>query len=282
MISVITCSVNPLRVAELEKNIRATIGDMPYEIIAFDNRGKNLPIAHVYNECAAKAKYPCLLFIHEDAGFVDKDWAPKIIAKLAEPDCGVIGFAGSQLMLNAPGGWNVMPKWNFMNLRENDKDLVVNVDSSKPFRQVVALDGFAMFVRRDVWSKHPFDESLLTGFHCYDVDFSLIVGSEFKNYVCCNVKPYHLSAGHFGEDWARNSWKLYSEKWRAMLPRIVPDITLDKKRVQLMEERLWFRFMKFNRRFRLNAKGIKKGYHSYPISYRHFEHHIKYYVFRKK
>lgn len=35
-----------------------------------------------------------------------------------------------------------------------------------------------MFVRKDVWAKYPFDEELLTGFHCYDLDFTLQIAAD--------------------------------------------------------------------------------------------------------
>ena len=51
-----------------------------------------------------------------------------------------------------------------------------------------------------LWAKYPFDEELLTGFHCYDLDFTLQIAADrcYKNYVCCSseVLIEHSSQGN--------------------------------------------------------------------------------------
>ena len=79
MLSIIVCSVRPQMLAALKENIYATI---------------KYSIAKVYNLCASQAKYPHLLFIHEDVRFLEKNWYGKICGKLSEPGCGVIGSRG--------------------------------------------------------------------------------------------------------------------------------------------------------------------------------------------
>ena len=54
MISFIICSISPERAACLEENIKCTIGDVEYEMIAFDNRQTKYGITKVYNLCAEK------------------------------------------------------------------------------------------------------------------------------------------------------------------------------------------------------------------------------------
>ena len=106
MFSVIICSISPERLAQTSKNIQETIG-LPCEIIGMDNRERKWPIARVYNEGARRARYPYLFFVHEDVKFHSQDWGQVIAGKLAEPDCGVVGFAGSKVKLKAYGGWSL-------------------------------------------------------------------------------------------------------------------------------------------------------------------------------
>lgn len=282
-LSIVVCATNPELVEKLRKNICGTMGkDSVYEIIALDNTLNPKSISEVYNEGARKARYENLLFIHQDAGFVSKDWLDPIEEKLREPGCGVIGFAGSILMVNAPGGWNVMPQWCIFNLEECGVPNRRNLNPEKPFVEVVAVDGFAIFVRKDVWEKHPFDEYLLTGFHCYDVDFSLGIGSEYKNYVCCDIQVFHNSCGSFGKDWAAATLKLYTEKWHMMLPRYVEGAQLAPDRERSMEERVTFRFLKMARRHGLPAPQIKSAFLKFPLTLRHLEHLFKYYILKSK
>lgn len=98
MFTVICCSVDPAAARRLEKNIAATCG-CPYEFIAHDNRINGDGLCKVYNRCAAAARYDMLCFVHEDVEFQTEGWGQIIAAKLAEADCGVIGFAGSILKL---------------------------------------------------------------------------------------------------------------------------------------------------------------------------------------
>lgn len=282
MFSIIVCSVNHARLDALKKNIRETAGSTPYEVIAYDNSREQHPIAWVYNKCASEARYPNLLFIHEDAGFKKQGWMEEIASQLNEPDCGVIGFAGSILMVNAPGGWNVMPQWCIINVEECGDKNHLNVNPDVPFVEVVDVDGFAMFVRKEVWKKHPFDESVLTGFHCYDVDFSLAIGQEYKNYVCCDIETFHNSRGNFGKDWATATLKIYKEKWNKILPRYVEGEQLTPRRERNIEERVTFRFLKTARRHGLPVPEIKSRFLKFPLNWRHFEHLVKYYVLRAK
>lgn len=119
--SIIVCSVHPEKLDALRENIRHTIGDIEFEFIAFDNREEKLPIAVVYNRSAACARFDNLFFVHEDVEMLTPDWGAEIAAKLAEKDCGVIGFAGTIALVDAPGGWNSKRGWiacNYLGAKE--------------------------------------------------------------------------------------------------------------------------------------------------------------------
>ena len=165
MLSIIICSVSPERLEQVTRNIHDTIG-VDYEIIAIDNREKQWPIARAYNEGASRAHYPFLFFVHEDVKFHSVGWGKCIEKKLKEPDCGVIGFAGSKVKLKCYSGWGDVYKWDvifyYQSVGTETQFRVASVTMEHPFKEVLVLDGFAMFVRKDVWAKYPFDEELLT------------------------------------------------------------------------------------------------------------------------
>lgn len=228
MLSIIICSVNKERLADIEKNIADTIGDgVKYEVIAIDNTVRKASITTVYNEGARIAKYPCMLFVHEDVRFLENNWFERIALKLSEPDCGIIGFAGSRAKVRTPSGWYQDKKWNVMNYYQMFNGRLRHARTRSfhdtDFREVVVLDGFAFFVKREVWLETPFDDKLLTGFHCYDIDFSLSVARKYRNYVCGNVAVEHFSSGNFDEKWLRDTLKLHYEKWEPYLPMTVND-----------------------------------------------------------
>ena len=243
MLSIIICSVSPERLEQVTRNIHDTIG-VDYEIIAIDNREKQWPIARAYNEGASRAHYPFLFFVHEDVKFHSVGWGKCIEKKLKEPDCGVIGFAGSKVKLKCYSGWGDVYKWDvifyYQSVGTETQFRVASVTMEHPFKEVLVLDGFAMFVRKDVWAKYPFDEELLTGFHCYDLDFTLQIAADrcYKNYVGCSseVLIEHSSQGNFNQSWYQDTIKMHKLKWNKMLPMKIEGFELGEKEMRKQEE----------------------------------------------
>ena len=282
MLSIIICSVSPLRLLDVKQNIKETIGnEVLYEIIAVDNREKKWPIAKAYNWGAQAAQYPYLFFVHEDIKFHSTGWGTFIEQKLAEPDCGVIGFAGSKVKLNSYSGWFQNNDWNYWYYCQGDSEgrsayCVRGVYLDKPFEEVVALDGFAMFVRKDVWNENQFDEKNLTGFHCYDLDFSMQIARKYKNYVCCSfVLIEHLSPGNFNNKWYTDTIRLHVNKWNSFLPLKTNDIELTKECIQKDGERAAYQFLfAILRSDCTNADKAKvlKDFWRRPLSWEHLVH----------
>lgn len=280
-LSVIVCATKPQLVEDVRKNIAETIGkNAVYEIIAIDNTVDPESISQVYNEGGRKAKYENLLFLHQDAGFITEDWLKPIEEKLREPDCGVIGFAGTKVFFNYPAGWASHGREWLVSYFYTDKIEDFQRPEGEDFAEVVAVDGFAMFVRKDVWEKKPFDEKAITGFHCYDIDFSLSLLPEYKNYVCCCVLPYHLSHGNFDEKWAQQTMKIYKNKWKDMLPCYSSDVNLSPKEAKYKAERACFRTIKSLYKSGINMPMINNQFLRYPLTPRHFEHLLKFSSYR--
>ncbi|MCH4154990.1 MAG: glycosyltransferase family protein [Muribaculaceae bacterium] len=227
MFSIICCSINNSLLSALENNIAETIG-CEYEFIPFDNSKQKKGICEVYNICAENAKGEYLLFIHEDAHFDSSDWGQVFSAKLDEPRCGAIGFAGSTVRIDMVGPWGC----GHSNKRANYTEVssageVVNYRNphNKDFSHVVVLDGFCIAVRRDVWQEVHFDEETFKGFHCYDIDYSLMLVYAHKhNYVCNTVKIRHLSSGSYGASWYRQS-QILRHKWQRRMPVSIHHLT---------------------------------------------------------
>ena len=281
MLSIIVCSINKDALSDLERNIAATIGkEVAYEVIGIDNTKLKKPLAYVYNYGASQAKYDNLLFVHEDVCFLSNDWANVVIGKLNDPDCGVIGFAGGKIMCNTPSSWISIRKYNVSSYRQQYSDGTVKICShnvKQAFEEVAVLDGFALFVRKTVWQEFPFDEKVLSGFHCYDIDFTLQIGKKYKNYVCRDVDIQHFSTGNYDERWFNATVRIYENKWKYILPQHSSDIKISDKELKRIEERICFRFLKiaisFNNRD-IISKYLRK-FKEYPLTYRHFEHIFK-------
>lgn len=252
MLSIVICSVSPERLQQIALNIQDTIG-VEYEIIAIDNREKNWPIARVYNEGAYRAQYPYLFFVHEDVKFHSQNWGIVIEEKLKEPNCGVIGFAGTRVMLNCYSGWLQSHHWMCLLLYQGLGEGMTELRAhhaylEHPFEEVIALDGLGMFVRKEVWEEYPFDEVMLTGFHCYDVDFSLQIAAskKYKNYVCCSTKVLieHFSPGNLNHSWYKDTIRFHKQKWNKILPMKIDGMKLSHRDEKKYKERCFYYFVR--------------------------------------
>ena len=239
MFSIIVCSIRPEQAATLERNIASTIG-VPFEFIAFDNRGTGKGICAVYNECAERAKYDMLCFLHEDVAFHTQNWGEILAAKLSENDCGVIGFAGGTTKFAYPYGWCSIDDFSCMHYIQSGGrkgPIEVKYACHDDYSKVVTLDGLCQFVRRDVWKKIRYDEVTFPNFHSYDTDFSTAVFvAGYNNYVCNKVLIEHFSLGSFNRVWF-DSERTYLKKWGKHLPLFANEESIREQMAK--EKRVW-------------------------------------------
>jgi glycosyltransferase involved in cell wall biosynthesis len=219
MISIIICSINKTFFDQVEKSVKETIGVI-YEIIRIDNTIVNYGICKAYNEGAKQAKYDYLCFMHEDILFRSDNWGNILIDFFkSSPKTGLVGVAGSSYKSLVPSIWaQGLFNTDYRNIVQHYKNLQVSeVGNQTEFNEVKTLDGVFLFTKKTIWEKHPFDDLNFDKFHCYDLDFSLQIGQDYKLFVCNGVLIEHFSSGSLNKDWLKYSIKL-SEKWKHYLP----------------------------------------------------------------
>jgi GT2 family glycosyltransferase len=204
--------VNPNYLQQVSENIRQTIG-LDYELLVTDNRKENLPICKIYNQLAAKASYPYLLFLHEDVVFQTLSWGSLLTEQFTrDASVGVIGVAGSAYKSVIPSGWYTgLKEMDYYNILHDNKGIVKKIrdehDDHVITAQVKVLDGVFLACRKSLWQEIPFNEQLLQGFHFYDIDFSLRASLHFKNIVLRNLNMIHYTVGgDFGEPWVQTAF----------------------------------------------------------------------------
>ena len=211
MISIIICTIKPELLSQLSRNIAETIG-CPYEIIAMDNSLDNKPLCKVYNYGASRAKYEYLVFVHEDVLFKTENWGQPLSDLLKEQETGLIGVSGAIYKSAIPSPWSAIPseyyRTNSIQRRLSSGCFDISIikdtaDSDKS--QVVVLDGCFLAMRKEVWNDFRFNEEVLKGFHFYDMDISLRVGSKFKLYVQHRFVIEHLSEGSIDKLWLKEA-----------------------------------------------------------------------------
>lgn len=279
-LSVIICSIDPDKCNGCIDALKRTAG-ITLDIHVTDNRADARPIAEVYNDSANMSESPYLLFIHEDVIISSHGWGRKLLDKLSEPDTGVIGFAGSTLRVPVPGGWDQGgPEYMRASLRHiehgEERTMSFGAVDGETFRQVIAVDGLAMAVRRDVWARHPFDEAMLTGFHCYDIDFSVEIASAgLRNYVMYGVDVLHLSAGSYSDSWLRHTIDMFYAKW-SRIPVLSVD-PVDAKKANDAKCRCLYSFIfkaiRSDMPYR-EVQRLMKHYRSLPSSSHRYYRHL--------
>lgn len=203
MLSIIISSYQPHYYNQLVKNISETIGaGFSYEIIQMWNPNL-MSITKAYNEGVEKSKYEHLLFLHEDVLFHTQDWGDKLISHFDSPEVGIIGVSGSNYVPIAPSSWTISEKYNFFHILQGNKKSDEYVSMFKTIQKknpVFALDGVFLAVRKENYMLIKFDENL-TGFHGYDLDFSLRVSEKFQNFVVDDILIQHFSEGNRDKIW---------------------------------------------------------------------------------
>lgn len=223
MISVLICSSNPGLLIQVQTNIKNTIG-AEYEILYFDNRRINNGICEVYNDLASKAQFQYLCFLHEDVLFETRGWGNKIVDTFSKDvDIGLVGVAGCKYKSAYFSGW-------FSNVKELDcanyvhqyktgiEAVCLSPENNSLLQEVACIDGVMMCAKKMVWERNPFNESYLTGFHFYDIDFSLRIARNFKVVVIYDVLLMHItSGGDYNNKWVEIAIK-YHEQMNLELP----------------------------------------------------------------
>lgn len=244
MISIIICSKSPRLLQKVTASIEQTIG-VPYEIIAIENGRGQMGICKAYNKGAAQAKYKYLCFSHEDVVFHTNDWGKNLVAHLSIPEVGAIGICGCTIKPKSPSGVSL---W----YGEVNRTCMLQTGSDgKPFQkytnpfnevrsEVKTLDGVFLCCRKEVWQQHKFDEQNFQNFHGYDIDFSLQVSTQHKNYVVYDVILEHSSEGHNNVAWIESVVRM-SKKWDAVLP--ASTTAMDKKELRTIEHKSYFYFL---------------------------------------
>lgn len=282
MISVIISSHEKHHFDQLQKNIVDTIG-AEYEIIRIENPSGEIGIYQAYDIGVKKAKYGMLCFAHEDIQFKTKDWGKKVLQVFAEnPEFGLLGIAGNIYKSITPSHWSFETANQnsvYVNVLHNsgngNKTAAYYANPKKcSLQEVATIDGVWFCVPKSIVLEFPFDQETCTGFHAYDIDYSLTIQQKYKVAVTFDILIHHFSTGKFNRAWIEDILKVH-KKWQNHLPLLVEDfggfdqqqeekkaaISFIKKMVDngypLAKVLKIFRFQ--NEKFRYSSSTIFKG-----------------------
>lgn len=229
MISIIVSSYREELFLGFAENVKKTIGLMPYEIVQINNPNI-MSIGEAYNDGMMLAKFPYLVFAHEDILFTCIDWGYRLISIFQhDPKIGLVGVAGTQYKPWLYSGWNLLDSKSVFNFIDPCNEIRGTpaqgrdtfLETPTPFvAEVVAVDGLFLASPSDI-SKQVSFADYLKGFHCYDIDYSLSTGLVgYKVVVTSAISIYHSSLGSFNDSWIDATLCLH-ERRQSLLPACV-------------------------------------------------------------
>ncbi|WP_158828335.1 glycosyltransferase [Mucilaginibacter lacusdianchii] len=228
MISIIICSVKKNLREAIVKNIEDSIG-VEHEVIVIENEKHKYPIAKAYNIGAQQAKYPYLCFSHEDIKFHTKNWGQILIDDFTKSKARLIGVLGCAVKVSSPSSvYLACSNLNCQNHLQSHPNRATTLSYENPFEEklskVCILDGLFIASTRQAWAETKFSEEYLTGFHGYDIDFSIknfLLGDVVVTY---NFLLEHFSHGSFNKSWVSTHLRL-TDIWEEKLPLKAPNVS---------------------------------------------------------
>jgi hypothetical protein len=222
MISIIIATRNADLLGQITANIKKSIG-VDHEIIAINGNNQDKGICRIYNEGATRAKFPFLCFIHEDLLFHTDNWGQNLIKHLKNEDVALVGVLGSLIKTKTPSGVYIpvqkLTRVNQLQRKKNGETDQYYENPGNDIRsEVKLLDGMFLAITKSNHAKYNFDEQLLTGFHGYDVDYSLGHASNGKIVVVYDILLEHFSYGGNTVSWIDAQLKI-TKKWLSKLPQ---------------------------------------------------------------
>jgi len=279
MISVIVCSKFEAIPDNFRESLEQTIMTT-YEIVHIDNSKNSHSIFEAYNLGVKRSKFPFLCFVHEDVIFHTKEWGNKLINHLKIDQTGIIGVAGCGLISPLPGQWNDM--FHAMNIiqssskrKNTPKKYYISSELSTAPWPAVALDGVFLAMRKDLFQKIHFDDSI-PGFHSYDLDICMqahVAG--FRNFVVDDILIEHYSRGNFNTEFYVNTFKVF-QKWSDYLPAFVKELTPDEAEKEIRRNigRLLTHTLKVMLRLQIPHNKIREVFKFYTKKYGTSMHHL--------
>jgi glycosyltransferase involved in cell wall biosynthesis len=197
LISIIICSIDPIKYGLVCDNLRMRLGDSPYEVIGIHD-AKSL--CEGYNRGIKKSRGDILVFCHDDIDIISPSFSSLLRNHLQTAD--VIGCAGTTLLKDSrwmsSGDPHVHGVIAYPAANAWPSDLfhvsVWGGPELTPVRGIQALDGFFIAANRRVVESVQFDEKTFDGFHGYDTDFTYAAFLHgFEIAVCKDILIAHKS-----------------------------------------------------------------------------------------
>lgn len=218
MISVVMCSRDDRKFANVRAMYSRVLADGPFEIIRIpDATG----LCEGYTRGLAQSSGEIVIFSHDDMELLADDARSRMLAHLEF--CDLLGVAGATRVCN--GNWlGAGPPYIYGQVLHQQplKGTMSVAIYGAPRRRIdhmVVLDGVFLCCRRESAIAIGFDTETFTGFHMYDLDFTFrahLAGLRLS--VCTDLDVLHMSDPAYDETWMRDAERFFNKHKAALWP----------------------------------------------------------------
>lgn len=213
MISVITCSIEPLKFSAVNAMWRSIFGSESWEMVGIHDAKS---MAEGYARGVQQASGDLLIFAHDDIELICEQFVARLMNHFQSLD--VIGVAGASRLVS-PAWFDAGPPFIFGQVVEkvegkpggSGSTFFINIFGapSRTVGNIKVLDGVLIATRRDVVERIGFDAATFDGFHLYDMDFSIRAHQAgYRLGVACDLPLIHASGGVYDQ-----VWRTYAERF---------------------------------------------------------------------
>jgi len=165
-----------------------------HQYLIIDNSETNRGVLASMQEGYERAAQKVIAFIHDDTIIHEEDWDVRIEAEFNDPSVGVVGFGGA-LQHGDPDIYKVPYRLQQLGrsyYRSNTDDAELHGERFTGSCDVATLDGFALFVRKELLDKAKgFPVNELPPHHSYDYYTTLVAWRHGYRVRLCGIKCYH-------------------------------------------------------------------------------------------
>jgi tetratricopeptide (TPR) repeat protein len=192
-ISVVICSVDPVKFADVTAMYGRLLAGVPHEIVAIHDARS---LCEGYNRALRQARGEWIVFSHDDIEVLADDFAARLARHLTSHQ--LVGVCGTSRLTGGTwhaAGWPHLRGLVAHRYPDSGRFRVMVLDAEADVStDVQALDGLFFAARREVVERIRFDEQTFDGFHLYDLDFSFAAHlAGFDVAVCHDIPMIHYT-----------------------------------------------------------------------------------------
>jgi GT2 family glycosyltransferase len=215
MISVITCSIDPLKFNAVSAMWQSVFAAEPWEMIGIHDAKS---MAEGYTRGVQKAKGELLIFAHDDIEIISEHFTARLKKHFESFD--IVGVAGASKLVS-PAWFDAGPPFIFGQVVERmpGGTFFINIFGAPApvVGNIKVLDGVFIAAQRGVLDRIPFDAATFDGFHLYDLDFCIRAHQAgYRLGVACDVNLIHASSGNYDQAWRDHAARFVQKHQNAM------------------------------------------------------------------